>query len=87
MKNNALMYVCIILVLIVSTTIAIKYNNLKLAYQKAVDDKVDYCEKYYEQKNLIEYLEYELQMQDSVVSFLETDNQILSSFLAEMEIK
>ena len=85
MKDKTLMYVCIILVLIVSTTIAIKYNNIKLAYQTAEKERVDYCEKYYHQKDLIEDLEYELQMQDSVIQFLNDDNQILSSFLAEME--
>ena len=54
---------------------------------KSEKEKVEYCEKYYEQSNVIEDLEYEIQMQDTVIEFLNDDNQILSSFLGEMELK
>jgi len=85
MKDNGLMIICIAIVIFVSTIIAIKYSNLKLAYQKAEADKVEYCEKYYQQIGVINDLKYEMQMQDTVIDFLESDNQLLSSFLAEME--
>jgi hypothetical protein len=63
----------------------IKYSTLRIAYQKAEKEKVEYCEKYYEQTNIVEDLRHEIQMQDTVIEFLNDDNQILSSFLAEMD--
>ena len=87
MKDAGLMYVCIAIVLITSTTFAIKYNNLKESYQKAEIEKLDYCEKYYETQDKLDDLQSDMQWQDSVISFLQTDNQILTDFLMEEEMK
>jgi|SaaInlV_165m_DNA_3_1040750.scaffolds.fasta_scaffold147981_1 hypothetical protein len=87
MKNNGSAIINIVIVSILFLFIGSKYNNLRIAYQKSEKEKVEYCEKYYEQSNVIEDLEYEIQMQDTVIEFLNDDNQILSSFLGEMELK
>jgi hypothetical protein len=63
-----------------------KYTSVKYAYGKAESEKASYCRKYHEQKLIIEDLEYNMQMQDSVIEFLNDDNQILSSYLAEKEM-
>jgi hypothetical protein len=87
MTDKGSIIINIIIALFIFVAIGIKYNNLKTAYIKAEKEKVEYCEKYYEQKDLIEDLEYEIQMQDTVIEFLNSDNQILSSFLAELDTK
>jgi hypothetical protein len=53
MKDKGLMYVCIGIVLAVSTIFAIKYNSLKQAYHKVEKEKVDYCTKYYREKDRV----------------------------------
>jgi len=62
-----------------------KYSDLKIAYVKAESEKLEFCEKYHKEKDLNQELNYELLMQDTVIDFLNEDNQILSSYLAEME--
>jgi hypothetical protein len=68
MKNKGLMYLCVVIIIIVSTIIAIKYDSLKQAYHKAEKEKVDYCTKYYEEKGRVECFMYEIQYKDSVIN-------------------
>ena len=86
MKNNRItININLIIVTFILVVMTIKYTTLRISYQKAEKEKVEYCEKYYEQTNIVEDLKYKIQMQDSVIEFLNYDNQILSSFLAEID--
>ena len=85
MSNRSTAYITVLVCAVVTVVSIGKYVEVKDAYKKAEKEKLDYCEKYYETKNNLEDLQSDTQWQDSVIRFLQTDNQILSSFLAEME--
>ena len=60
------------------------FNIMITAYNESPNVN-EYHEMYYTKMHLIEDLEYKIKMQDSVIHFLNNDNQILSSYLGELE--
>ena len=91
-KTLKIILLFIIALAFTSTIFALKYNNLKQAYHKSEKEKVEYCKKYYEQKDRLECFIYEIQNKDSVINQMEKDyleqweeNQIFSSMLSEIE--
>ena len=91
-KTLKIIVLCIITLAFISTIFALKYNSLKTAYYKAEKEKIDYCKRYYEQKDRVDCFIYEIQHKDSIINQMENDyieqweeNQIFSSMLSEVE--
>ena len=85
MKDNGLITICIITVIFVSSVIAIKYNNLKLANQKLQKQNQELLEKCKQEKDTIQEELKTIKVMEADYCVLWEENQIFASMLSEVE--